>query len=62
MKIMHEDFSYSCDVCEHKSSTKANLKLHTDAKHLGIKYECDECEFKGSQPGTLKIHKKTKHL
>ena len=59
--IRHVGFSFSCSFCDYKSSTKANLKVHTDAKHLGIRYSCDKCDYKGSQAGSLKIHKQNIH-
>lgn len=56
---------HTCDLCDFKAKTVANLKAHKASKH-GIDvvwHACNQpgCDFKAKQASSLKVHKANKH-
>ncbi|XP_023947881.1 gastrula zinc finger protein XlCGF52.1 [Bicyclus anynana] len=58
----HEDLSFACFVCGHRSATYDSLKLHL-RKHVTERpYPCKLCKYKAKSPHKLKRHIKNMHL
>ena len=51
----------SCDQCEYQANMRHHLKIHTMAKHEGVKYECKECTKTFSHKSALIRHRKSAH-
>jgi DNA-directed RNA polymerase subunit M/transcription elongation factor TFIIS len=51
----------SCDQCEYQANMRHHLKIHTMAKHEGVKYECKECTRTFSHKSALIRHRKSAH-
>ena len=58
---VEEGVRYSCDVCDHTSTTKGNLKMHVRSIHEGSRYSCHLCNFKATQRCNLKVHIESVH-
>ena len=43
-------------ICDFKTNAKSFLKVHTLAKHEGVKYNCKKCDYKGSSKLVLLQH------
>ena len=56
-----ENKSYTCDQCNISFTRSANLRMHKEAKHQGIRYSCSQCEFLASERSQLRKHVKVKH-
>ena len=59
-----ESVKYSyCPHCEYKTYNKANLNIHIESVHLGLRlHKCDECGKGFTQGSHLKTHRKNVHL
>ena len=44
-----------------KHSTRGYLKVHSLAKHEGVKYDCQKCDDKGSSKLILIYHVRSEH-
>ena len=44
-----------------QDARQANLKMHSDTKHIGAKHECDLCVFKEKTKAIIQNHAQTKH-
>ena len=53
---------FECQHCKHKSSTRANLRTHIQAKHEGAKFPCDQCDYTASSKMGVKHHNDSTHL
>ena len=63
VKIIHEGFRISCNMCEYKTTQKIHLKTHMNSVHLKIKdYACSECGNAFSSKYHLSDHIKAVHL
>ena len=53
--------TFACNLCDHKSVRKSQLKVHIEHVHVGLMHQCDQCgkEFKSQQ--YLKLHSIAKH-
>jgi len=63
-QAIHEGIKYPCDFCEHKGSTKSNLKKHLLIKHSENKdmYPCHQCDFQGTDLMSLSAHTSAEHI
>ena len=72
VKTYHKGIRYNCGLCEHKSSSRGNLKHHYRKRHIGqdfpkqaetsvFEIKCEECDFKGNSRSRLRLHMKTEH-
>jgi len=63
-QAIHEGIKYPCDFCEHKGSTKSNLKKHLMIKHSENKemYPCHQCDFQGTDLMSLSSHTSAEHM
>jgi len=56
-QAIHEGIKYSCDMCEHRATTKSNLKKHKQLKHeLDRFFPCHQCDFTATTVGELTQH------
>ena len=62
------EFEFPCDQCTHKSSSKFNLKHHTQFVHqldtkirYGVKHSCSKCNYQASSHSGLQTHFKSLH-
>jgi len=56
-QAIHEGIKYACDMCEHRATTKSNLKKHKQLKHeLDKTFPCHQCEFTATSVGELTQH------
>jgi len=56
-QAIHEGIKYSCDMCDHRATTKSNLTKHKQLKHKMIKFfPCHQCEFTASSVSELTQH------
>lgn len=56
-QAIHEGIKYSCDMCDHRATTKSNLKKHKQLKHdLDKFFPCHQCEYTASTVGELTQH------
>ena len=51
---------HGCNTCDYRTKYKANLNVHIEAKHEGVKYKCSQCDYTGTKYG-LKDHGRSKH-
>jgi len=63
-QAIHEGIKYPCDFCEHKGSTKSNLKKHLMIKHSENRemYPCHQCDFQGTDLMSLSAHTSAEHI
>ena len=54
-------FATTGKMCDFKTSTRGYLKVHTLAKHEGIRYDCLKCDYKGSSKLVLIHHVRSEH-
>ena len=55
-----ELYTYSCDVCGKKFQSKAAVKIHHKAVHLGLKdFPCELCDKRFVSEGAAKQHQKS---
>ena len=54
-----EGVRYSCIQCDHRATTKTQLKNHQKSVHENIKHRCVDCDFKASSAGSLLKHKRS---
>merc|ERR1712025_571720 len=56
-QAIHEGIKYSCDMCDHRATTKSNLKKHKQLKHeLDKFFPCHQCEYTASTVSELTQH------
>jgi len=56
-QAVHEGVTYDCRQCDYKATLKANLKIHIESKHEGIKkFACSFCDNRYSSKQKLKYH------
>lgn len=56
-----QNIFYECDICNHKTLYKGNLKKHIQEIHECVVYPCDQCTYQGIQKSHLKRHKQSIH-
>jgi len=47
---------FQCNKCDYKATSQANLKIHADGIHEGVRYPCNHCEYKATQKSSLNRH------
>merc|ERR1719300_2303520 len=52
---------YKCQYCNYRALNSANLKVHVQTKHEGIKYPCHQCDYQATQSINLERHIKSVH-
>jgi len=56
-QAIHEGIKYSCDMCDHRATTKSNLTKHKQLKHKFNKFfPCHQCEFIANSVSELTQH------
>ena len=61
IKRKHERFKYSCDKCDHKTTSRKALRWHILKIHVKNPFSCDQCTFVGSNHPFLTSHKNKIH-
>ena len=51
----------NCIFCDKQFTLKANLKVHVETVHEGIKIKCDKCDYKTGQKVSLRRHQQSMH-
>ena len=41
---MHEGIRFSCEQCDYKATSRANLKKHVQGRHAARTLPCDYCD------------------
>ena len=52
---------HNCIFCDKQFTLKANLKVHVETVHEGIKIKCDKCDYKTGQKVSLRRHQQSMH-
>ena len=54
---VHEKKPFKCEICEHRSSRKDQMKQHVQSVHEENKpFKCNICDATFSEKGNMKKH------
>jgi hypothetical protein len=64
IQSVHEKLKpFHCNICDHKSSYKLDMKKHIDVVHNQIRsFQCKICQKWFSQKSNFKTHLQQKHV
>ena len=62
LTIQKKVTNFSCEHCDFQATRKANLKVHIESKHEGVKWACNQCPYQASYQGNLWEHKRGVHM
>ena len=52
---------FKCEICEHKTGRKSDLKKHVESVHEEKKFNCNICDYKTTRNYNLKKHIESVH-
>ena len=59
--VTDSNYEFTCEKCDYKSSTKIQLKSHSDTAHKNKRIFCDYCERRFNKIETYEKHMKQDH-